>query len=245
MILSQKFLKIQQLYKQYQDMPRVTVDLMNTAVEQIDPDYSKFVKEFYDAANTRHPKYLIFKMNEIGMTLCHLPKTGEEYFASIESSARRNHKKAVREGCTFKRLIYNNHLKELGAIWKSTPDRQGKAMSAEFDVEEAPFNTNPEPKTNTHLYPSYGIFLNGQLIAHADCFIAGEIAIVQRIFGHADFSDYRPVPQLFIEVAMELIKNHPSVKYFSYGMYFGASESMQRFKRKFGFLPHKVTWKLG
>jgi hypothetical protein len=179
------------------------------------------------------------------MTICHLPKVGEQYFSRIESSARRNYKKAIREGCSFKKLIYNDHLQEIGAIWKSTPDRQGRAMTADFGCDVAPANTNPEPKTKIHLFPSYGIFFEGQLIAYADCFIAGEIAIIQRTFGHADFYDYRPVPQLFIEIALEFIANHPDVKYLSYGMYFGAAESMQRFKRKFDFLPHRVFWKLG
>jgi hypothetical protein len=245
MKIPQKLQKIQQLYKQFKELPRVTVDLMYRETKEADPDYANFVQDFYKNANARHPKYLVFKTNEIGMTLCHLPKTSDEYFSRIESSARRNYKKAVREGCTFKRLVYNDHLEEIGAIWHSTPDRQGKAMTSEFESKIAPANTNPEPKTNTHLFPSYGVFLNGKLIAYADCLIAGEIAIVQRIFGHADFYDYRPVPQLFIEIALELIKTHPSVKYLSYGMYFGAAETMQRFKRKFDFLPHRVFWKLG
>jgi hypothetical protein len=245
MTISQKITKFRQFYEQFRDMPRITVDLMYKDVKVADPDYAKFVREFYNAANRRHPKYLIFKTNEVGMTLAPLPKTGDEYFASIESSARRNYKKAVREGCTFERLIYNDHLKEIGVIWQSTPDRQGREMSAEFKFDVAPKNTNPIPKTSTHLYPSYGVFLKGQLIAYADCFVAGEVAIVQRVFGHANFYDYRPVPQLFIEIAMELIKNHTNVKYLSYGMYFGAGETMQRFKRKFGFIPHRVSWNLG
>src|SRR5262249_38502859 len=49
---------------------------------------------------------------------------------------------------------------------------------------------------------------------------------------------------LILEVAREIYASYPTVKYYAYGTYFGASESMRRFKRKFLFYPHRVTWKL-
>jgi hypothetical protein len=37
------------------------------------------------------------------------------------------------------------------------------------------------------------------------------------------------------ECAAEYVaENHPAVKYYCYGTYFGARETMKRFKRKFG-----------
>jgi GNAT superfamily N-acetyltransferase len=96
-----------------------------------------------------------------------------------------------------------------------------------------------------HDYPYFGITRDGRLYAYAGCFVAGEFCEIQTIYGHAAHQPDGIIPLLITSIAECLIRDYSEVKYYSFGSYFGANETMRRFKRKFGFQPHKVTWKLG
>ena len=52
------------------------------------------------------------------------------------------------------------------------------------------------------------------------------------------------VPMLIISLAEYILQHFPTVKYYTYGAFFGAGTTLRRFKRKFLFLPHRVTWVL-
>src|SRR5439155_14783219 len=104
---------------------------------------------------------------------------------------------------------------------------------------------DPPSRNPVHDYAYFGAFLNGRLIGYCGCMIAGEYCGIHQILGHADYLSLGPVPLLIISVASELYEHHPRVRYYTYGSYFGASETMRRFKRKFAFLPHRVDWTLG
>jgi hypothetical protein len=85
----------------------------------------------------------------------------------------------------------------------------------------------------------------GRLYAYLGCMIAGEFCGIEQIFGHAKFQGDAVVPLLIVSLAEHLRTAHPRVKFYAYGGYFGAQETMRRFKRKFLFLPHRVDWLLG
>lgn len=226
-------------------MPRLRIDLRCGEAAANDPFFGRITRDHYRDARRRDPKRMFLRRMAHGVAVCPLPPTFDAYYMTVEGSARRNHKKAVREGCQFRPIVFNDHLAEIAEVRGSATHRQGKPMPAEYLTAAADPITDPPSRHPAHAYPYFGVFLNGKLIGYASCLIAGEYAGVETIFGHAGYFTYGVVPQLLIGIAEHLYRHHPGVKYYCYGTYFGATDTMRRFKRKFGFLPHRVDWALG
>jgi hypothetical protein len=209
-----------------------------------DPFYAKLVSDFYAEARRRHKRFPLIRAFEWGVSVCVLPRIFEEYFMLIEASARRNYKKALRSGYTFRQINYNDHLTEIKAIRCSTTVRQG-ALPLTFLESEVRPCSNPLSLSRLHDYPYFGVFKEGQLVAYGGGMVAGEVFCLEQIYGHAAFHADGVVPMLVIGIAEHLFANFPVVCYYAYGTFFGAGSTLQRFKKKFKFLPHKVTWVLG
>jgi hypothetical protein len=216
---------------------------MHEATASNDPFYGDLVLKFYRDSVARHPKFPLFSRFAHGVATCVLPATHEEYFSRIEAAARRNYKKAARLGYTFSRINYNDWLKDVCAIVRSTDLRQGSMPREFFERAPRPEN-NPPSTTAVHDYPYFGVQRDCTLHAYASCFIAGELCLVEQIFGHAERQADGVVPMLIISIAKHCLEHHPNVKYYAYGTYFGASETLRRFKTKFRFNPYKINWRL-
>lgn len=237
----------QQLRKDIEEirhLPQLDIYLMADRAERNNhPFYAKLVRDHYHDATRRHPKFPLIRHIEWGVSICVLPKTFDEYFMLVEGAARRNFKKAKRLGYSFRPINFDAHLREIEEIHRSTTVRQGP-MPKHLMGELQPVN-NPEPKHRAHGYPAFGVFnAEGALRAYATCHIAGEICMLEDIYGDARHQSDGYVPLLYLSIGEYLLTHHPEVKYFSYGTYFGASKTLRRFKRKFRFLPYRVTWHL-
>ncbi len=226
--------------------PRVSIDLMHERTSRNDPFFGRITKDFYREATARHRRFPLVRRFEYGYAVAHLPTGGSSaYLGAVEASARRNVKKAKRLGYRFDRIDYNAHLDDVTEILRSAKIRQGRPMPESFFREAAKPHSNPSSFSPNHDYPYFGVFLENQLVAYASCLVAGELCGIQTIYGHSDVLADGVVPLLIASITDRLAENHPEVRYYSYGSYFGASESMRRFKRKFNFQPYRVTWKLG
>lgn len=226
-------------------LPRLEIDLQCAQTRGNDPFFERITRDFYREAMQRHSKFPLIRRYKYGFCVCPLPAHFDDYFSSIESSARRNYKKSLRLGYHFDRLDYNAHADEIIAILGSANARQGRPMPGKLLARQEDSNSDPPTLSNRHDYPYFGVFRDGRLYAYASCLVAGELCAIQTIYGHADHQDDAIVPMLLIGLAECAIRDYPHVKYYAYGSYYGASPTMKRFKRKFGFMPHVVHWKLG
>jgi hypothetical protein len=225
-------------------MPRVTIDLMAAAAAHNAPFYQEVVAQYYQSTRKRHPKFPLIRNDQYGVALVTLPETFDEYFMSLEGSARRNFKKAARSGYTFSRIDYNEFADNVREIWQSAPVRQGEMPGYMLRGEVRPAN-NPPSNTNVHDYPYFGVLCEGKLRAYAACLVAGEACMIEQIYGHARCQEDGITPMLIISIAEHVMQNCPYVKYITYDNLLGASTNLRRFKRKFGFEAHRVKWVLG
>ncbi len=226
------------------NLPCVTIDLMLRGTNGNDPFFERITQEFYCSSRKRHRKFPLIGVLTHGVALCELPATFDEYFMYIEAAGRRNVKKANRNGYEFQRIDYNAFLKDVGEIRRSTDQRQGE-LSEAFLTEDITACENPESNSAAHDYPYFGVLRDGKLVAYMGVLIAGELAIIEHIYGHAAYQSDGVVPKMIVDTVGYLMGHHPQVKWYGYGSYFGASETLRRFKRKFRFLPYRVKWKLG
>jgi len=240
--MKDKIEKIKQTWKVIQTMPRVEINLMKEACLGNDPYFSRITDEFYNEVNARHPKFPLVRTKVYGVALFELGKEADCYYKAVESSARRNFKKATRNGYTFRRIDFNEHLDDVWDIRRSGKVRQGSMPEAFIKNRPVKINVGVS-NSNVHDYPYFGVFSeDDKLVAYASCMIAGEIAEVQHVYGNQEFQSDGIVPMLYISIGSYLVSEFPNVKYYGYGTFLGAGPTMQRFKKKFRFLPHKVKW---
>jgi len=232
-------------YLEIRKLERIHINLMIAETKSNDAFYRKITEDFYIEARKRHLKFPLVRQMEIGLAVCVLTAETKKYSERLDSAARRNLKKATRLGYRFEYINYNDHLPAITAIHQSAPVRQGRDMPAELLARAATPHSNPLSTNSCHDYLYFGIFNEDKLVAYASCLIAGEMCALNTIFGHADYLAEGVVPMLIASIGDDIPKNHRFVKYYTYGLYFGASETLKRFKRKFLFQPHRVTWMIG
>lgn len=222
-------------------MPVVDIHLHHERAGENDPFYAQLVEEFYQSTCRRHPRFFFVKDFRYGVALQPLPPTPEGFVKKIESSAHRNIKKALRSGYHVAVMNYNEHLEEVGEIRRSADVRQGP-MAADLIHEPVKPVANPPSRSTWHDYPFYGAFKENRLVAYAGCLVAGDVALIEHIFGHADHQQNGIMPLLIEKMVEDIMDRYKNVAYLGYGMWFGASETLRRFKKKMGFRPHKVNW---
>jgi hypothetical protein len=240
-----KLAHYRQLFVEFAAMPRVRIGLMLDQTTGNDPFFARVVRDFHAHATSRRLPLPFVRRMSHGVALCPLPDEFDQYYMLIDGSARRNHKKACREGCAVRRIQFNDHLDAVREVRMSSDLRQGRAMPE--DYRNGIVNRIDDPPSNSrcHDFPYFGVFAEDKLVGYAACLIAGELCHIEHILGHAAHLQLGVVPLLIIGIAQELYRAYPDVKYYAYGTYFGAGQTMQRSKRKFGFVPHRVDWELG
>ena len=228
-------------FKEALQAPQLNVDLGRKSAEANNPFFFETVSNFYNSAIKRHSKFPFIRTLQYGIALLQLPTNSEKYLQSLPSSARRNIKKAKRNGYQFERINYNNYLDDIGDIHRSTSVRQGHMDSTFMNQELKPIN-NPVSIDEYHDYAYFGVIKDGKLRSYAGCMIAGEMLLLATIFGHEQYKSDAVVPYLIAGIAEYKYSHYPHVKYYVYDKYYGASENLRRFKRKFRFEPHTVNW---
>jgi len=224
--------------------PQLGLSLKLNDTKNNDPFFEKITHDFYKEMTQRHKKLPIFGQMTRGVAICPLQDSYEVYIKGIESSGRRNVKKAIRLGYTFRRITFNEHIDEVWAIRKSTTTRQGKLSDDFINIRPQKVN-DPESNSTTHGFPYFGVFdENNTLVAYAGCFLAGDVIELSHFYGHAEHQKDGIVPMLLTSIAKIAIEEHPTVKVFMYGGLIGASTSLKRFKKKFNFLPYRIKWSL-
>ena len=222
--------------------PRLTIDLMLQKTIENDAFFGEVVRKFYATATARHPRMPLIPHMRYGVAVYVLPPTHKEYLLGIEASARRNIKKASRNGYIFRRIDFNDHLADVGEIHRSTSVRQGP-MSSEFQDDPTPL-ADPKSRTNCHDYVYYGVLKEGKLFAYGSCLVAGEALLLTNVFGHDEFKSDAVVPLLITAIAADAYERYPQVRYYVYDKYYGAGQTLRRFKKKFGFASSIVHWRL-
>lgn len=244
MNLKEKYQSFRSLYNLIFNSPSISLSLQLEGTKDNDPFFESMTLKYYQEVTARHPKMPLFGKLTRGVAVCQLKGDFEGYLKGIESSGRRNIKKAKRLGYVFKPIDFNCFLDGVWDIRRSTLVRQG-SMPDDFVNRRPEKHNNPTSKTNVHDYPYFGVFSeDGDLVAYAGCFLAGDVIELSHYYGHAEHQKNGVTPFLIASIAEYVIQNHSHIKAYAYGGYIGASPTLKRFKKKFNFLPHRVIWSL-
>jgi len=189
----------------------------------------------------RHPRYPFFARKTMAVQLIDVRRFQDfdKYLATVggKNSTAYYRRRALRKGYSFVRINKNDHAEEIHAINTSAPMRQGQPMEEEYIKFKARFQVE-----KNWLY--LGIKNDqGRLVAYLDINSVGEVAYVGPVLGHAAFLKDGIMYLLFAE-AVRVLMDEKSVRYFMFDTYFGGTGGLRLFKKRIGFQPFQVCWRM-
>lgn len=202
-------------------------------------DTSAEGKNIFKSFTKPHPRLLVVKNKSLGVALIDLKefKSEEDYLKSVsgKNSTAYFSRKAARKGYTFKDLDPHKHDEEILSINGSASERQGKGMDDSYRKKI------DYPVNKRNLY--FGIYQEKTLVAYIWVVLTGELAILNRLLGHAEHLDAGIMYQMVSGVIGQLIKDHHEIKYVMYDTMMGAGDGLKLFKKRCGFKAYRVNWK--
>jgi len=221
--------KFVSILKQIKGLPVATITL----------DHSVEGNRLFKHFTKRHPRFPLFGYKTIGVALIERKafSNGEEYVKSVngKNSAAYFMRKSLRAGYTFREIDPIASIDAIHAVNLSSEVRQGRAMDESYRKK---FTDYPVNSNNTY----YGVFLNDQLVAYLWVVRSGELAVLNRLLGHAEHLNNGVMYHLVVGYVEQDFNSDSPVKYVMYDTFFGASEGLKMFKQRCGFKPWRVKW---
>jgi hypothetical protein len=156
-------------------------------------------------------------------------------------TARKRADRAHRLGYRFHRIERHQHVDDIWAINTSTPERQGRPMSAGY--LERPSATPLPPYTCAlHSIQQNGVLdKHGRLVAYLWMYRSGDLALVSQILGHAD---HLRGDVMYLLFQGALSRETYLGGWCVYNRHDSGSDGLRYFKERLGFQPGRVEWTL-
>lgn len=184
-----------------------------------------------------HPRFKVVRSKTVGVALLPLGDFDDvDAYLATRRTARKRVRRASRLGYSGAVFEPGERREELLAIHSSIPERQGRAIDAEYLDPDATW------ETDSH-FEYVGVFRDGVLVAYGKVMYAGDIAGIMRIMGHGDHLDDGVMFLLTAEIVARVKSVRPHTRYLFYDTFFGATAGLRWFKTHLGFQPHYVRWK--
>jgi hypothetical protein len=194
----------------------------------------------YREFTSRHPRWRVIQKKAWGVALVALPERAEDYTSLIRKKLRRRVERAAEAGFRFGPVDVTERLDEILEINRSAEQRQGIPMHPDYFDEDA------VRRYFERAGPVYGVTdADGVLRAYLCLRTCGDIAIVERILGHASALEQGVMYVLTMGMINELIRRRATdgrPLWFMYDMFSGASDGMRTFKHVIGCRPYRVSW---
>lgn len=196
-------------------------------------------KGLFNSFSKRHPKLFLIRRKTIGVAIINKNdfKSADEYLKSVngKNSAAYYARKAKNSGNEFKEINPNEFADAIHEIHCSSGERQGKKIDVAYHkkFENYPINSN-------NIY--YGVFNKEKLVAYLWIVKSGDLMLMNRIMGHSEFLGQGIMYLLVTEfLTNSFLFNE---KYIMYDTILGGGEGLKLFKKRCGFNPYKVKWRL-
>jgi hypothetical protein len=196
----------------------------------------------YGAFTRRHPRFRVTQAKRWGVALVRLPDTFDGYVGGGSNKLLRQKRRlAEKAGFRYEEVDSAARVDEVLAVNLSTPERQGRAMSAGY-------TDRARVEKTLARYPRIHAILDreGVLRAYAVTPLVGDLFFFTMILGHADDMEHGTMYLLVSEVIRSFIETPPGGRRPTWAMYdtfWGAAPGLAYFKRRVGFDPYTVEWR--
>jgi hypothetical protein len=224
-------------------LPRLTIDLQAADT----PD--RYCVEYVDWL---YPRYTAYVGNQFpgysrlgtGTSVAVLPPTYAEWFEQVGYYTRRKVRRAEKRGYTFAPIDRDRYLADIHEINTSLEERQGRPMDEKYQREVKPFGPLPQQPCPRHRLCTYGVLLDGKLVAYTWVYQTGEMFLLSTILGHGDHLSNGTMYLLIAGVIKDLLET-ADAKYAVYERHWSGTEGLRFFKEQMGFRPYLVGWLRG
>lgn len=174
-----------------------------------------------------------------GVSIMRSPTDVDQYLTE-HRTFRKRVLRARRKGYHVRPIEPRDHFGELLAINRSTPRRQGRAMSESY--------TDLRPTTapmQRYLCPLHNIVMYGvfseqdRLVGYATMYRCGDLLHVSQFLGHASFLDDGI---MYLLVADILERNAPWPSVLFYNRHDSGTDGLRFFKERIGLRGGNVQW---
>jgi hypothetical protein len=224
-------------------LPKLTINL--ECADTQGRECLKLPQELYAKFTAPHENYPGYGAMEVNVAVIVIPDDVEnDWWNTAESKwMRQKVRRCQKAGYEFRRFEHNDHIDEIHEINTSLTERQGRKMSALYTEKPAPTRSLKNQPCDRHRRDYYGVFKDGKLFAYTYIFTCGEMMVYSRLLGHGDaLKD--DVMNLMVFEAAKVRHAESGTRYAVYHMADNGSEGLQFFKRKMGFVGHRVVWEL-
>lgn len=163
-----------------------------------------------------------------------------EQWAAEHRTARKRAERCELHDYRFAEIAREHYVDDLFEINTSTPERQGRPMSAGYR-ERPSISPIPPVTCKRHALYTYGVLdMRGHLRAYTWVYRAGALVMFSTILGHAEHLT-RHVMYLLVRGVLEAqIEAGPGLAF--YNRHDSGTEGLRFFKDRCGFLPSHITW---
>lgn len=171
------------------------------------------------------------------VALLEVPGLRQDYFDIVNTKTRNMVRKAKKLNYITGLFRYNQHLDDMYEINRSSAVRQGQPMSRAYFNKLAPIAEieNPCP---IHEQIYVGVFDEHKLVAYCWLAICNDVAIINRILGHADHLKNGIMNLLFYGISSWCQNKH--VHWVNYRTMESTTNGLEKFKKHVGFKPVPV-----
>lgn len=165
-------------------------------------------------------------------------QTVDEWMAD-NRTARKRASRATRRGYSFVTVRTEERIDEIHAINTSSPERQGRPMSASY--HEPPSFNDPIYPCLRHAVRRYGVeHEDGTLVAYLWLYRAGELALVSQILGHQQHLE-NEIMYLLWRGMVDYESAEPD-GFIVYNRHDSGTDGLRFFKERVGLEETQVRW---
>jgi hypothetical protein len=227
--MENKIQKVFRIIREVKELPSLQITL----------DNSETGKRLYDSFTERHPKLKLIRKKTIGVELVKLKDftNEEEYIKSVngKNSAAYFSRKAAKANYVFSEIDPNKYVDEIFTVNNSAGSRQGREMDESYTTKMTAY---PIDEHNSY----YGILNGKNLVAYLWIVKSGELAVLNRLLADADHMNAGVMYLLITSYISHAVKEKSETKFIMYDTFFGATDGLKMFKKRCGFVPHRVKW---
>ena len=192
---------------------------------------STLKKSFSGILRVKHKELYFYPIAIIAV-----PMKIDQYLKDIGPKSRNMNKKAEKNSISCEIFNWNEKLKEVYEINRSSKKRQGREMDSSYqEYPKEIIYLNEDDFRIIHI----GSFLEERLIGYIELYIYGNFAMVNRILGHKEYLKFG-IMNLMIKSCVEysIDKNISYINYLT--MQNRENNSLSAFKHRVGFREYSL-----
>lgn len=222
-------------------LPRQALGLVRLPGVRVEMSGDAVCRGLFDAFTRRHARWRLIQNKRWGVAMLRVPVEFDPWLTDpARAHLRKQLKHARKAQFSFTFVDPIAKLDEILEINRSAGERQGQPMHPDYLDETAVRRYFAEGRDVVGVTGR-----DGELRAYLSVRFCGELAVVERVLGHADALRDGVVWVLMSEAVRWLVDRRGASgqpTWFMYDMFSGSTTGMRQFKTWLGFAPYRVRW---